>query len=198
MIRRPPRSTLSSSSAASDVYKRQVQLLHGGDDDVSLNGSRVVIPPLRRTQRRSIAFSTNSYALHDGFECLNESRGGGPTQIAPTAYTTNNNTPLCIELAAPSTHQDLTRFDSMRENTLMSDAVSVSPNSSSNGLGPIFGDLGITDFTPPSPSQSLSPARAVLFRKSGKVSSNVPVPDLTRGEGGDDMSLASEDILNTT
>eukprot|EP00658_Telonema_sp_P-2_P039638 TRINITY_DN28325_c0_g1_i1.p1 TRINITY_DN28325_c0_g1~~TRINITY_DN28325_c0_g1_i1.p1 ORF type:complete len:101 (-),score=38.40 TRINITY_DN28325_c0_g1_i1:44-346(-) len=26
MIRRPPRSTLSSSSAASDVYKRQVQL----------------------------------------------------------------------------------------------------------------------------------------------------------------------------
>src|SRR5664279_2970702 len=30
MIRRPPRSTLSSSSAASDVYKRQVQkLAHG-------------------------------------------------------------------------------------------------------------------------------------------------------------------------
>src|SRR5674536_399172 len=27
MIRRPPRSTLSSSSAASDVYKRQCQLL---------------------------------------------------------------------------------------------------------------------------------------------------------------------------
>ena len=29
MIRRPPRSTLSSSSAASDVYKRQVQVLEG-------------------------------------------------------------------------------------------------------------------------------------------------------------------------
>src|SRR5665648_1267242 len=28
MIRRPPRSTLSSSSAASDVYKRQVRALH--------------------------------------------------------------------------------------------------------------------------------------------------------------------------
>eukprot|EP00658_Telonema_sp_P-2_P056406 TRINITY_DN4485_c0_g1_i4.p1 TRINITY_DN4485_c0_g1~~TRINITY_DN4485_c0_g1_i4.p1 ORF type:complete len:177 (+),score=39.46 TRINITY_DN4485_c0_g1_i4:92-622(+) len=28
MIRRPPRSTLSSSSAASDVYKRQVYLIH--------------------------------------------------------------------------------------------------------------------------------------------------------------------------
>src|SRR5665648_1304918 len=30
MIRRPPRSTLSSSSAASDVYKRQQQGEHGG------------------------------------------------------------------------------------------------------------------------------------------------------------------------
>ena len=29
MIRRPPRSTLSSSSAASDVYKRQVSLEDG-------------------------------------------------------------------------------------------------------------------------------------------------------------------------
>ena len=31
MIRRPPRSTLSSSSAASDVYKRQGTGTHGGD-----------------------------------------------------------------------------------------------------------------------------------------------------------------------
>src|SRR5664279_1401020 len=30
MIRRPPRSTLSSSSAASDVYKRQVPIHRGG------------------------------------------------------------------------------------------------------------------------------------------------------------------------
>src|SRR5674536_6839 len=29
MIRRPPRSTLSSSSAASDVYKRQLLDIHG-------------------------------------------------------------------------------------------------------------------------------------------------------------------------
>ena len=29
MIRRPPRSTLSSSSAASDVYKRQLRMRHG-------------------------------------------------------------------------------------------------------------------------------------------------------------------------
>src|SRR5665648_102889 len=32
MIRRPPRSTLSSSSAASDVYKRQVGALPDGED----------------------------------------------------------------------------------------------------------------------------------------------------------------------
>src|SRR5664280_3900885 len=34
MIRRPPRSTLSSSSAASDVYKRQVPCGRGERDDV--------------------------------------------------------------------------------------------------------------------------------------------------------------------
>eukprot|EP00826_Nyctotherus_ovalis_P050426 TRINITY_DN6175_c0_g1_i5.p1 TRINITY_DN6175_c0_g1~~TRINITY_DN6175_c0_g1_i5.p1 ORF type:complete len:123 (+),score=36.92 TRINITY_DN6175_c0_g1_i5:27-371(+) len=34
MIRRPPRSTLSSSSAASDVYKRQiVERANNGDED---------------------------------------------------------------------------------------------------------------------------------------------------------------------
>ena len=30
MIRRPPRSTLSASSAASDVYKRQILIASGG------------------------------------------------------------------------------------------------------------------------------------------------------------------------
>ena len=34
MIRRPPRSTQSRSSAASDVYKRQVILYHGSEDDI--------------------------------------------------------------------------------------------------------------------------------------------------------------------
>src|SRR5664280_3282038 len=39
MIRRPPRSTLSSSSAASDVYKRQpLELADIEFDDLSLNG----------------------------------------------------------------------------------------------------------------------------------------------------------------
>ena len=35
MIRRPPRSTLDRSSAASDVYKRQACLLAGMDDYIS-------------------------------------------------------------------------------------------------------------------------------------------------------------------
>eukprot|EP00658_Telonema_sp_P-2_P063279 TRINITY_DN52000_c0_g1_i1.p1 TRINITY_DN52000_c0_g1~~TRINITY_DN52000_c0_g1_i1.p1 ORF type:complete len:106 (-),score=0.69 TRINITY_DN52000_c0_g1_i1:105-422(-) len=35
MIRRPPRSTLSSSSAASDVYKRQVSTQSTGDSNIS-------------------------------------------------------------------------------------------------------------------------------------------------------------------
>src|SRR5665648_672914 len=34
MIRRPPRSTLSSSSAASDVYKRQAEALNLGEAGV--------------------------------------------------------------------------------------------------------------------------------------------------------------------
>src|SRR5664279_3891503 len=50
MIRRPPRSTLSSSSAASDVYKRQ---LYGGFDPTadSLHvGNLVPLLALRRFQ----------------------------------------------------------------------------------------------------------------------------------------------------
>ena len=38
MIRRPPRSTLDRSSAASDVYKRQVLVVPGRHGDVGLAG----------------------------------------------------------------------------------------------------------------------------------------------------------------
>ena len=59
MIRRPPRSTLSSSSAASDVYKRQT-LTHSGTPSQTLHlhatfltgqscGSRTTRPPQPRT-----------------------------------------------------------------------------------------------------------------------------------------------------
>eukprot|EP00658_Telonema_sp_P-2_P049261 TRINITY_DN3744_c0_g1_i9.p1 TRINITY_DN3744_c0_g1~~TRINITY_DN3744_c0_g1_i9.p1 ORF type:complete len:1051 (-),score=295.29 TRINITY_DN3744_c0_g1_i9:135-3287(-) len=46
MIRRPPRSTLSSSSAASDVYKRQVSTQSTGDDTTSgvIEANNVTVP----------------------------------------------------------------------------------------------------------------------------------------------------------
>ena len=40
MIRRPPRSTLDRSSAASDVYKRQVQQRPEKADDAAREGER--------------------------------------------------------------------------------------------------------------------------------------------------------------
>eukprot|EP00658_Telonema_sp_P-2_P014150 TRINITY_DN15366_c0_g1_i3.p1 TRINITY_DN15366_c0_g1~~TRINITY_DN15366_c0_g1_i3.p1 ORF type:complete len:250 (+),score=55.51 TRINITY_DN15366_c0_g1_i3:146-895(+) len=69
MIRRPPRSTLSSSSAASDVYKRQVleQSFGGGEGDVS--------------RRHSLAFSKQSHRA---------SGVGTPTNSqAPSGIDTN-------------------------------------------------------------------------------------------------------------
>eukprot|EP00658_Telonema_sp_P-2_P055595 TRINITY_DN4418_c0_g1_i7.p1 TRINITY_DN4418_c0_g1~~TRINITY_DN4418_c0_g1_i7.p1 ORF type:complete len:942 (-),score=181.87 TRINITY_DN4418_c0_g1_i7:39-2864(-) len=46
MIRRPPRSTLSSSSAASDVYKRQVSTQSTGDLTMRTNGSGMALGSL--------------------------------------------------------------------------------------------------------------------------------------------------------
>src|SRR5665648_536277 len=56
MIRRPPRSTLSSSSAASDVYKRQV-------DQLQLFGDPV--PVLTRREPETVAQQVNYACLHD-------------------------------------------------------------------------------------------------------------------------------------
>src|SRR5680860_1922045 len=47
MIRRPPRSTQSRSSAASDVYKRQVQgIIDGGERYCDLRGRGLLMQPL--------------------------------------------------------------------------------------------------------------------------------------------------------
>src|SRR5664279_3548486 len=43
MIRRPPRSTLSSSSAASDVYKRQILATNVAETSLTVPGIRYVI-----------------------------------------------------------------------------------------------------------------------------------------------------------
>src|SRR5665648_1251483 len=53
MIRRPPRSTLSSSSAASDVYKRQI-LIYGDYDVDGLTSVALLFSILKE-------FTTNLY-----------------------------------------------------------------------------------------------------------------------------------------
>src|SRR5664279_3864599 len=62
MIRRPPRSTLSSSSAASDVYKRQMQIPRTGTGLMSLvsDSTDVVVftqvfPALERDRQVAIS-----------------------------------------------------------------------------------------------------------------------------------------------
>src|SRR5664280_3712928 len=71
MIRRPPRSTLSSSSAASDVYKRQLPSLvvgggelvrggfprvhDGGDQSERLGAGGVVVDPVLDHAHRDVS-----------------------------------------------------------------------------------------------------------------------------------------------
>eukprot|EP00658_Telonema_sp_P-2_P019084 TRINITY_DN17491_c0_g1_i2.p1 TRINITY_DN17491_c0_g1~~TRINITY_DN17491_c0_g1_i2.p1 ORF type:complete len:177 (+),score=58.16 TRINITY_DN17491_c0_g1_i2:68-598(+) len=59
MIRRPPRSTLSSSSAASDVYKRQVNLdMGGGYYEDETHESREVYTAPTAASSTAYSFST--------------------------------------------------------------------------------------------------------------------------------------------
>eukprot|EP00658_Telonema_sp_P-2_P055422 TRINITY_DN44060_c0_g1_i1.p2 TRINITY_DN44060_c0_g1~~TRINITY_DN44060_c0_g1_i1.p2 ORF type:complete len:103 (-),score=25.04 TRINITY_DN44060_c0_g1_i1:139-447(-) len=51
MIRRPPRSTLSSSSAASDVYKRQIVCSSNTQSRVDTRGLSVGVALLQLTQQ---------------------------------------------------------------------------------------------------------------------------------------------------
>src|SRR5665648_86875 len=84
MIRRPPRSTLSSSSAASDVYKRQLRI-----NDLFLEGF-----PAHTVQQCQINCLT--YVLFSSFLPTVESRHGlgrfhhnqvGPVAIYPHFYS---------------------------------------------------------------------------------------------------------------
>src|SRR5450756_1480408 len=60
MLRRPPRSTQSRSSAASDVYKRQGK-------EIVVNGN-IVIPPYGTTARRYMGvMGTRRLELGDGY-----------------------------------------------------------------------------------------------------------------------------------
>eukprot|EP00658_Telonema_sp_P-2_P006294 TRINITY_DN12405_c0_g1_i7.p1 TRINITY_DN12405_c0_g1~~TRINITY_DN12405_c0_g1_i7.p1 ORF type:complete len:930 (-),score=289.28 TRINITY_DN12405_c0_g1_i7:196-2985(-) len=66
MIRRPPRSTLSSSSAASDVYKRQVSTQSTGAQlrAMAMLGSRVFSSALMR-QCRNVRFASSFMQSYD-------------------------------------------------------------------------------------------------------------------------------------
>eukprot|EP00658_Telonema_sp_P-2_P072886 TRINITY_DN61971_c0_g1_i1.p1 TRINITY_DN61971_c0_g1~~TRINITY_DN61971_c0_g1_i1.p1 ORF type:complete len:293 (+),score=41.12 TRINITY_DN61971_c0_g1_i1:68-946(+) len=73
MIRRPPRSTLSSSSAASDVYKRQIAL------DVSkltatLSGTSVIL--IADNQGSANGEGQETYFIYRGKDVLNGGVGG--------------------------------------------------------------------------------------------------------------------------
>eukprot|EP00658_Telonema_sp_P-2_P063300 TRINITY_DN52032_c0_g1_i1.p2 TRINITY_DN52032_c0_g1~~TRINITY_DN52032_c0_g1_i1.p2 ORF type:complete len:114 (-),score=9.36 TRINITY_DN52032_c0_g1_i1:140-481(-) len=72
MIRRPPRSTLSSSSAASDVYKRQLHVFVEGNHDNALL-------PLRRVDQTVLQRCVPPDSL--GFEEQPWSEGLQPRKV---------------------------------------------------------------------------------------------------------------------
>src|SRR5665648_762776 len=58
MIRRPPRSTLSSSSAASDVYKRQLSTLERHDEAIECFNNALKFNP-----RDGVAYGNKGLSL---------------------------------------------------------------------------------------------------------------------------------------
>src|SRR5664279_6443560 len=70
MIRRPPRSTLSSSSAASDVYKRQAQYAVG---------NRIAVMVIVEEPAIVVAVAQRSLKIGEIHACsiVNESTGAG-------------------------------------------------------------------------------------------------------------------------
>eukprot|EP00656_Telonema_subtile_P020194 TRINITY_DN2134_c0_g1_i3.p1 TRINITY_DN2134_c0_g1~~TRINITY_DN2134_c0_g1_i3.p1 ORF type:complete len:148 (-),score=11.14 TRINITY_DN2134_c0_g1_i3:46-489(-) len=79
MIRRPPRSTLSSSSAASDVYKRQ----HLEDENSDDKAVRNTDPRLRGRTPHTLSLKT--LTLHRSPTCYLQARHldlGGESNIA--------------------------------------------------------------------------------------------------------------------
>src|SRR5665648_1244766 len=95
MIRRPPRSTLSSSSAASDVYKRQVYALgfaarsaltfggmsHGQARDIMLyNKYRVFAFVLALGEVDDLKYATAAGAISYGFPAVSYTHLTLPTK----------------------------------------------------------------------------------------------------------------------
>src|SRR5450756_624850 len=71
MIRRPPRSTQSRSSAASDVYKRQIVIILQPDNRCKLNravlpyrmNKRVSVPRSRRRVADAVSIAVCSFVI---------------------------------------------------------------------------------------------------------------------------------------
>eukprot|EP00656_Telonema_subtile_P028684 TRINITY_DN3126_c0_g1_i3.p1 TRINITY_DN3126_c0_g1~~TRINITY_DN3126_c0_g1_i3.p1 ORF type:complete len:315 (-),score=60.51 TRINITY_DN3126_c0_g1_i3:325-1269(-) len=117
MIRRPPRSTLSSSSAASDVYKRQVSTQSTGKSRPT-NMGRVKIPIAYRTDDRArrVTLCKRKKGLYKKAEELAKlcgvdvavvivGDGCKPAQMVSTGH--GNYTDL------PSTYRVLSRYSEM-------------------------------------------------------------------------------------
>src|SRR5664279_2237847 len=96
MIRRPPRSTLSSSSAASDVYKRQAQYIRAGKGalaDVARN--TVALPHINNvdftavkrinfTEHQSLEFQAQALNVFNHSQYI----AGAISRVDAYAYTT--------------------------------------------------------------------------------------------------------------
>eukprot|EP00658_Telonema_sp_P-2_P052095 TRINITY_DN40269_c0_g1_i2.p1 TRINITY_DN40269_c0_g1~~TRINITY_DN40269_c0_g1_i2.p1 ORF type:complete len:139 (-),score=8.64 TRINITY_DN40269_c0_g1_i2:186-602(-) len=62
MIRRPPRSTLSSSSAASDVYKRQVSTQSTGQEKISIHTYKSVAMKIQNSKTSKALLALAAFA----------------------------------------------------------------------------------------------------------------------------------------
>eukprot|EP00658_Telonema_sp_P-2_P056889 TRINITY_DN4534_c0_g1_i3.p1 TRINITY_DN4534_c0_g1~~TRINITY_DN4534_c0_g1_i3.p1 ORF type:complete len:129 (+),score=7.56 TRINITY_DN4534_c0_g1_i3:139-525(+) len=79
MIRRPPRSTLSSSSAASDVYKRQVQYSSQREYSPSLFSLQRTTSPPPSPSSRWAASSQNIVRISLGLHTSPTRHGNRPS-----------------------------------------------------------------------------------------------------------------------
>src|SRR5664279_6020697 len=82
MIRRPPRSTLSSSSAASDVYKRQVLVGSGLKEQRGFDhrdAMRIALLDLRHPA----ILPLHDLGMHDGVQLTNAAGKNQVRQLAP-------------------------------------------------------------------------------------------------------------------
>eukprot|EP00656_Telonema_subtile_P044231 TRINITY_DN5051_c0_g1_i3.p1 TRINITY_DN5051_c0_g1~~TRINITY_DN5051_c0_g1_i3.p1 ORF type:complete len:239 (-),score=52.96 TRINITY_DN5051_c0_g1_i3:22-738(-) len=102
MIRRPPRSTLSSSSAASDVYKRQGS---------STSNTLTIVASVLSLVVTCIAGFTIWWCKRSQVLCFGVVEKGDPEGVCDSTGSTDSNTPL-EDLSLEDLHGDAAMFDS--------------------------------------------------------------------------------------